>query len=140
MITSFYMPTRIVSGWGALDGIGRLARELGMSRVLVVSDAVISRQGFHADALARLAQEGIEASRFDECGIDEIADFHQPGNRVDRMTGLAPDLRAGRGGQHRLHVDAAGTGFEVKRLRQGQHETLGGRIDPRHGFGRNGEN
>ena len=28
MITSFYMPTRIVSGWGALAGIGRLAREL----------------------------------------------------------------------------------------------------------------
>lgn len=70
MITSFYMPTRIVSGWGALAGIGRLARELGMSRVLVVSDPVISRQGFHADALARLAEEGIQASRFDECGID----------------------------------------------------------------------
>ena len=59
MITSFYMPTRIVSGWGALAGIGRLARELGMSRVLVVSDPVISRQGFHADALARLAEEGM---------------------------------------------------------------------------------
>ncbi len=52
MITSFYMPTRIVSGSGALATLGTLARDLTMSRVLVVSDPVISAQGFHADALA----------------------------------------------------------------------------------------
>lgn len=70
MIANFYMPTRIVSGWGSLTGIGTLARDLGMSRVLVVSDPVISQQRFHADALARLAEAGIAVSRFDECGID----------------------------------------------------------------------
>lgn len=70
MITTFYMPTRIVAGRGSLATIGKLARDLGMSRVLVVSDPVISAQPFHADALAALADAGIAAARFDECGID----------------------------------------------------------------------
>lgn len=42
MITSFYMPTRVVAGEGALATIGTLARELKVARVLVVSDPVIS--------------------------------------------------------------------------------------------------
>lgn len=70
MISNFYMPTRVVAGQGSLATIGSLARELKMSRVLVVSDPVISQQTFHADALAALAEAGIEVSRFDECGID----------------------------------------------------------------------
>ncbi len=70
MITTFYMPTRIVAGSGSLATIGKLARDLGMSRVLVVSDPVISAQPFHADALAALADAGIATARFDECGID----------------------------------------------------------------------
>lgn len=70
MISSFYMPTRVVAGQGALAGIGRLARELGMSRVLVVSDPVISQQGFHALALDALEEAGIAVARFDGCGID----------------------------------------------------------------------
>ena len=70
MITTFYMPTRIVAGAGALAGIGALARQLGMSRVLVVSDPVISQQGFHGAALGRLAEAGVVTARFDECGID----------------------------------------------------------------------
>lgn len=70
MITTFYMPTRIVSGRGALGTIGELARSLGMSKVLVVSDPVISAQGFHADALAALIEAGIAIERFDECGVD----------------------------------------------------------------------
>ncbi len=70
MISNFYMPTRIVAGAGSLGTIGRLARELGMHRVLVVSDPVISAQPFHADALAALGEAGIATARFDDCGID----------------------------------------------------------------------
>jgi alcohol dehydrogenase class IV len=64
------MPTRIVSGLGSLATIGTLARELRMTKVLVVSDPVISRQTFHKSALDALAEAGIKVSRFDECGID----------------------------------------------------------------------
>ncbi|QRE74613.1 iron-containing alcohol dehydrogenase [Methylobacterium aquaticum] len=85
MITSFYMPTRIVAGNGALATIGTLARDLKMTRVLVVSDPVISAQVFHADALAALAEAGIAVSRFDECGIDaRCSHIDDQGERVRR--------------------------------------------------------
>ena len=54
------MPTRIVAGAGSLATIGAVARELEMSRVLVVSDPVISSQSFHAAALESL---GVAASK-----------------------------------------------------------------------------
>ncbi|GAA0600332.1 L-threonine dehydrogenase [Craurococcus roseus] len=85
MITNFYMPTRVVAGPGALGTIGTLARDLKMSRVLVVSDPVISRQPFHADALAALAEAGVAVSRFDECGIDaRCSHIDDQGARVRR--------------------------------------------------------
>jgi alcohol dehydrogenase class IV len=85
MITSFYMPTRIVSGAGALATIGTLARDLKMTRVLVVSDPVISAQGFHTDALAVLEGAGLRVSRFDECGIDaRCSHIDDQGERVRR--------------------------------------------------------
>ena len=85
MITTFFMPTRIVSGAGALGTIGTLARDLAMSRVLVVSDPVISAQTFHGAALASLAEAGIHLSRFDECGIDaRCSHIDDQGERVRR--------------------------------------------------------
>lgn len=70
VISTFYMPTRIVAGQASLATIGRLARDLKMSRVLVVSDPVISQQDFHGLALDALADAGITIERFDDCGID----------------------------------------------------------------------
>ncbi len=83
MITNFYMPTRIVAGAGSLATIGGLARDLGMSRVLVVSDPVISQQAFHAAALAALGAAGLAVSRFDGCGIDaRCSHIDEQGERV----------------------------------------------------------
>ncbi len=85
MITTFYMPTRIVAGAGSLAGIGKLARDLGMGKVLVVSDPVISSQPFHADALAALGDAGVATARFDECGIDaRCSHIDAQGERVRR--------------------------------------------------------
>ena len=85
MITTFFMPTRVVAGPGSLATVGTLARELKMSRVLVVSDPVISAQPFHADALAALAEAGLSVSRFDECGIDaRCSHIDDQGARVRR--------------------------------------------------------
>ncbi len=78
MISTFYMPTSIVAGAGSLATIGRLARDLGMSRALVVSDPVISAQPFHAEALAALDEAGIGTARFDECGIDARCSTSMP--------------------------------------------------------------
>ena len=85
MITTFYMPTRIVSGSGALGTIGALARDLKMSCVLVVSDPVISTQPFHAEALAALCDAGLTVARFDDCGIDaRCSHIDDQGARVRR--------------------------------------------------------
>jgi alcohol dehydrogenase class IV len=85
MITRFHMPTRILAGAGALGSIGALARELGMSRVLVVSDPVISAQPFHDQALGGLAEAGMRLARFDECGIDaRCSHIDDQGARVRR--------------------------------------------------------
>lgn len=70
VISEFYMPTRIVAGKDSLSRIGSLARSLRMSKVLVVSDPVISQQSFHSAALATLKDAGIITVRFDDCGID----------------------------------------------------------------------
>ena len=87
-ITNFYMPTRIVAGAGALDTIGTLARDLKMSRVLVVSDPIISQQAFHAHALAVLADSGLKVERFDACGIDaRCSHIDDQGARV-RQAGI----------------------------------------------------
>jgi alcohol dehydrogenase class IV len=91
VITTFYMPTRVVAGQGSLGTIGTLARDLRMTRVLVVSDPVISAQPFHADALAALAAAGLDVARFDECGIDaRCSHIDSQGDRVrrDRIDGV----------------------------------------------------
>ena len=83
MITNFYMPTRVVAGPGALATIGTLARDLKMTRVLVVSDPVISGQPFHTAALGALAEAGVATFRFDECGIDaRCSHIDSQGERV----------------------------------------------------------
>lgn len=85
MITTFYMPTRIVAGAGSLATIGGLARQLGMTKALVVSDPVISAQVFHADVLAALAGAGVGTARFDGCGIDaRCSHIDEQGGRVRR--------------------------------------------------------
>ncbi len=85
MVTNYYMPTRVVAGQGALGTIGSLARELRMTRVLVVSDPVISAQPFHAAALSALEAAGLAIARFDECGIDaRCSHIDSEGARVRR--------------------------------------------------------
>ncbi len=85
MITNFYMPTRVVAGQGALATAGALARDLKMTRVLVVSDQVISRQSFHREAVDALTDANIKVDRFDECGIDaRCSHIDSEGERVRR--------------------------------------------------------
>ena len=69
-VSSFYMPTRIVYGRGALGEIHTLACDVGITRALVVSDPHIARLPFYREALAALERIGIRVERFEECGID----------------------------------------------------------------------
>ena len=56
-----------------------------MTRVLVVSDPVISAQPFHAAAVYALEAAGLAIARFDECGIDaRCSHIDSEGGRVRR--------------------------------------------------------
>lgn len=57
--------TRIVFGEGSLSRVGDLCRELGASRVLLVSDPGVEAAGHTARALALLRDAGLVATLFD---------------------------------------------------------------------------
>ena len=60
---------RLLFGVGAVERLGELAREIGGSRVLVVTDAGIGGAGHVARAVESLSNSGIEAVVFD--GVEE---------------------------------------------------------------------
>jgi alcohol dehydrogenase len=68
----YYPRTRVVFGDGALERLGELARELGFTRSLIVSDPGIVAAGLVGRATASLRSEGIDARVFD--GFDANPD------------------------------------------------------------------
>ena len=61
----FHVPTRVVFGAGSLGRLGELARELGESRVLLVTDPGIKEAGHPQRAMASLREAGLEVFLFD---------------------------------------------------------------------------
>jgi alcohol dehydrogenase len=65
-----YQPLgRVVAGAGALNRLGELARELGLRRALLVTDAGLEQAGHPQRALRALHEAGVEAWVFD--GVEE---------------------------------------------------------------------
>jgi alcohol dehydrogenase len=62
----YHSPTRVVFGAGALARLGELARELGGTRVLLVTDPGLEEAGHPQRALDVLRQAGVEVFLFDE--------------------------------------------------------------------------
>ena len=60
----FHARTRAVFGDGSLDRLGELARELGFTRTLVVSDHGVEQAGYVARALESLMGAGVSARAF----------------------------------------------------------------------------
>ena len=92
----FHLPTRLVFGSGAIDRLGPLARELGFSRPLLVTDRGLRDAGHLERALGHLRDAGVEAAVFDAC------EANPDGAMVDRGVGFAaacrPDGVIGLGG------------------------------------------
>jgi len=115
---------RVHFGPGALDLLGALARELGGSRVLVVTDRGVRAAG-HADlALASLRAAGLAAELFD--GVEENpTTLHvEAGRRVAAEQGA--DLLVGLGGGSAMDC-AKGINFLL---------TNGGRMEDYQGAGK----
>jgi alcohol dehydrogenase len=60
----FFLRTRVVFGTGALDRLGEVARELGFTRALIVSDTAIAQTGLVDRAAALINGAGIATCRF----------------------------------------------------------------------------
>src|SRR5882724_11155251 len=69
--------------------------------------------------------DGFTAIETNQRSVNQLSHFHYHGKRVDVDAGTLPDLGAGRGGQHRLDIDALGAELEAEPLGQERHESLG---------------
>src|SRR5438876_4055105 len=61
----YHSPTRVVFGPGTLSRLGELARELGDTRVLLVTDPGLEEAGHPQRAMASLREAGLEVFVFD---------------------------------------------------------------------------
>ncbi len=70
MSSLYFMPTKLVHGIDSLNQIGDLAKSLGMSKILLVTDPAISKTPVFEKSKALLDAAGIPYGVFDECEID----------------------------------------------------------------------
>ena len=120
----FRAATRLVVGRNAVTQLGQLARELGATRVLVVSDPGVARAGHTAAGLDALAASGIATAVFDQFGENPTTAQVEAGTAVARE--FRPDLIVGLGGGSSMDC-AKGINFLL---------SCGGRMHDYHGRGK----
>lgn len=111
-------------GAGCLARLGEVARELGGSRVLVVTDAGLKAAGHPDRALAALEEAGLEAFLFDGVAANPSEAEVEAGTAVARERGV--DLLVGLGGGSAMDC-AKGINFLL---------TNGGRMEDYWGSGK----
>ena len=119
----FRLPTRLVFGSGAIDRIGTLAREMGFSRSLLVSDRGLEEAGHVDRALGLLRAAGLDVEVFDEFEVNPDAAMVERGVRFARVR--QPDSVIGLGGGSSLDC-AKGINLLL---------TNGGTMADYHGYG-----
>jgi alcohol dehydrogenase len=88
------MEIQVVSGDGALEQLGTLARELAFTRALIVADKGIVTVGYAARALRLLQDAGVEAWVFDAFGANPDTRMVEAGRaaaaayRIDGLVAL----------------------------------------------------
>jgi alcohol dehydrogenase len=92
----FRAPTRLVVGPGTVGRLGELARELGATRALVVSDPGIVAAGHTAAGLESLATAGLATATFSGFTENPSSAEVEAGTAVARD--FRPDLLVGLGG------------------------------------------
>lgn len=92
----FQPQTRIVFGPGKIDSLGEIARELGATRALVVSDQGVVAAGHTARGIAAIEGAGLATRLFDSLHENPTTDDVAAG--VAAATEFQPDLIVGLGG------------------------------------------
>jgi alcohol dehydrogenase len=116
--------TRVVFGVGALNRLGELARELGGTRALLVTDPGLEAAGHPQRAVGTLQDAGLPVALFD--GVEE--------NPSDRHVEACVDLAR----QERVDVLVAVGGGSAMDVAKGTNFLLtnGGRMADYRGFGK----
>ena len=91
-----YPRTRVRFGAGEFRNLGRLSREAGASRVLLVADEGMRRAGYAGDAERLLQAEGLSVATFHDFGPNPDSDMVEAGRRAAADAGV--DLIVGLGG------------------------------------------
>jgi alcohol dehydrogenase len=120
----FHPLTRVVSGAGALARLGALARELGGSRALLVTDPGLEAAGHPQRALAALREAGLEVFLFD--GVEENPSTRHVEAGLDEAKRRAVNLLVAVGGGSAMDC-AKGINFLLSN---------GGRMEDYKGFGK----
>lgn len=116
--------TRVVFGAGSASRLGELARELGATRVLLVTDQGIRSAGHEDRCLGSLAEAGLQATLFDDVQPNPTTDDVDRGLAVARDHRI--DLIVGLGGGSAMDC-AKGINFLL---------TNGGRMEDYWGVGK----
>src|SRR5262245_40578849 len=120
----FHAPTRVIYGPGSLNQLGELARELGDTRVLLVTDPGLEEAGHPQRAMASIQDAGLEVFLFDNVEQNPTDRHVQAG--VDFAKPLGIDLIVSVGGGSAMDC-AKGINFLL---------TNGGRMADYKGFGK----
>jgi alcohol dehydrogenase len=120
----FHSPTRVVFGAGTLERLGEAARELGDTRVLLVTDPGLEDAGHPQRAMTSLRAAGLQVFLFD--GVEQNPTDRHVQRGVDLARPLGIDLIVSVGGGSAMDC-AKGINFLL---------TNGGRMSDYKGFGK----
>ena len=84
----FYLRTRVVFGEGTFQRLGELSRDLGFTRVLIVSDAGIVATGLVAKAVEILGGAGVESTVFHAFDANPDSAMVEAGRAVAALAGV----------------------------------------------------
>jgi alcohol dehydrogenase class IV len=104
---SFYLPTRLTFGFGAIEGLGAEARALGATKVLLVTDKVMVKTGIAKKAADVLAGASIDV--FDEVEAEPKIEVAQA--VAEKVRSGAYDMVLGVGGGSSMDMAKVAAGF-----------------------------
>ncbi len=88
--THICWPRKVVSGPGALRNLGQIIKEMGKSRVMLITDKGMKDFALITDTVKRLKNEGFSVSLFSEIGPNPVEDMVH--NAVELMKKEKPEV------------------------------------------------
>jgi alcohol dehydrogenase class IV len=97
MATTFYIPTKIISGAGGFSQLGKEAAQIGKKALLVTGKSSMRRSGLLDRAVADLNKHGVAVTVFDKIEPNPRSSTVDEGARIVREKGLDVVIALGGG-------------------------------------------